>query len=181
MDSILVVCYSYTGTARRVAQLLSSHHGWPLGQVVETRSRAGTSGYLRSVLDSLLRRRPPVRYEGPDPSDFRTVVLVAPIWAYRLASPMRSFVAAHRASLGRVAVINTMGGAGASNAVAEVAALTGHAPVAALALTQRSVDDGTGTGELLAFGDTLVPGSAARGTPAAAPAWSGHGSILPDR
>jgi hypothetical protein len=28
MDSILVVCYSYTGVSRRLARLLCSHHGW---------------------------------------------------------------------------------------------------------------------------------------------------------
>lgn len=173
MDTILVVCYSYTGTAQRVAQLLCAHHGWSRGQVSDVRPRAGASGYLRCVLDSLLRRQPEVRYEGPDPGQFRTVVLVAPIWAYRLAAPMRSFVAARREALRRVAVISTMGGAGASNAVAEIARLTGHAPVAALALTQRSVEDGSGTGELLAFGDELVPGSARRGAtgPGATPAW----------
>src|SRR5206468_2786462 len=79
MDAILVVCYSYTGTARRAAQLLCSHHGWPLGRISDARPRAGSSGYLRSVLDSLLRRRPPIRYEGPDPAQFRTVVLVSPV------------------------------------------------------------------------------------------------------
>lgn len=46
----------------------------------------------RRVLDSLLRRRPGIRYQGPDPADFRAVVLVSPIWMYRLAGPMRSFV-----------------------------------------------------------------------------------------
>src|SRR5512134_1207779 len=101
MDSIMVVCYSYTGISRRAAQLLCSHHGWPLGEISEVRSR----GTLRCVLDSLLRRRPEIRYQGPDPADFRTVVLVSPIWMYRLAGPMRSFVARHQATLGRVAAI----------------------------------------------------------------------------
>ena len=79
MDSILVVCYSYTGVSRRAAQLLSSHHGWPLGEIADARPR----GTWRCVLDSLLRRRPEIHYRGPDPGDFRTVVLVAPSFATR--------------------------------------------------------------------------------------------------
>lgn len=167
MDSILVVCYSFTGVSRRAAQLLASHHGWPLGEIRDERPR----GNLRCVLDSLLRRKPAIRYQGPDPGDFRTVVLVSPIWMYRLAGPMRSFVASHRESLRRVAVVSTMGSAGASNAVTEIAHLLGHAPIHSAAYLQRELDDGTCTDRLLAFGDDLLPGSTATQHPPA-PAWA---------
>jgi hypothetical protein len=173
MDSILVVCYSSTGTSRRLAQLLCSHHGWPLGEVLEQHPRVGAVGTLRCVLDSLLRRHPAVRYEGPDPENFRTVVLLSPIWMYRLAGPMRSFVAARREALRRVALIFTMGSGGASNAVAEVAHTLGHAPVLVGAFTSREVEDGSGTTRLLALGDELLPPSAAQQARGKAPAGPG--------
>ena len=157
MNRVLVVCYSYTGTARRAAQLLCSHYGWPLGEVRDAAPR----GTLRCVLDSLLRRRPAIRYEGPDPRDFDTVVLVAPIWMYRLAAPMRTFVAHRRNQLPRVAVIATMNAGGAINAYAEVAHLLGHAPVASAAFLQREIEDGSATTRLLGFGDALDAGAAA--------------------
>lgn len=159
MDTILVVCYSYTGTTRRLAELLSSHHGWPLGQVSDTEPRAGGTGTLRCVLDSLLRRHPAIRYEGPDPGDYRTVVLLAPVWMYRLAGPMRSFIAQHRDQLRHVAVICTMASGGGTNALGEVARLLGQAPLASACFLQREVDDGSCTGRLLAFGEALRPGS----------------------
>lgn len=158
MDTILLVCYSYTGTTRRVAELLASHNGWPLGQVSDAKPRAGGSGTLRCVAESLLRRRPPIRYEGPDPADFRTVVLLAPVWMYSLASPMRSFIAQHREALRRVAVICTMASGGGSNALGEVARLLGHAPIASACYLQRQVDDGSCTSRLLGFGQALQPG-----------------------
>jgi len=158
MDSILVVCYSYTGTSLRAAQLLASHHGWPLGQVIDPKPR----GTWRCVLDSLLRRRPEIRYDGPDPGDFRTVVLVSPIWAYRLAAPMRSFVVHHREALHRVAVISTMNSSGASNAVAEIAHRLPHgAVIDAAAFTAGLGGFGCGTARLLAFGEALQPAAAA--------------------
>ena len=168
MDSILVVCYSYTGISRRAAELLCSHHGWPLGQITEV---VVARGAWRCVLDSWLRRQPQIRYEGPDPADFHTVVLVAPIWMYRLAGPMRSFVARQRESLRRVAVITTMNSGGASNAVAEIAHLLGHDVIHTAAFTAREIEDGSGTGRLLAFGDALVPGSTAT-QPARQAAWT---------
>lgn len=167
MDSILVVCYSHSGVSRRAARLLCSHHGWPLGEISEPKSR----GMARCVLDSLLRRRPEIRYQGPDPADFRTVVLVSPIWMYRLAGPMRSFVVDHKAGLGRVAAIATMNSGGASNAFGEIARLLGHRLVDAAAFTAREIEDGSGTARLLAFGDALQPGSTAS-QPVRRPAWT---------
>jgi hypothetical protein len=171
MDSILVVCYSFTGTSHRAAALLCLQHGWPLGEIHDAQPRAGGPGMLRCVLDSLRRRHPAIRYQGPDPGDFRTVVLVAPVWAYRLAGPMRTFVAQRREALRRVAVLTTMDSGGASNAVAEIARILGHAPIQAAALTAREVLDGSCMPRLLAFSDALQPGSTAT-QPAFQPAWT---------
>lgn len=160
MDSILVVFYSYTGVSRRAAGLLASHHGWPLGEIRDVHPRAGLAGGLRCVLDSLLGRRPAIRYEGPDPADFRTVVIVSPIWAQQMAGPMRSFLAENAPRLGRVAQVTMMNAGGASNAVAETASLLSRAPVLTAAFLAREFEDGTATARLLAFGDALVPGVA---------------------
>jgi hypothetical protein len=157
MDSTLVVAYSYTGNSRRLALLLCAQKGWPFGEVIEERPRAGGWGTLRCMLDSLLRARPTVRYEGPEPADFRTVVLVAPIWVGQLAGPMRAFVNAYRDRLQRVALMITMGGQGASNAVAEVARILGRDPVLAEAVTARAVEDGSCAFAVNAFGTALLP------------------------
>jgi hypothetical protein len=158
MDSILVVCYSYTGTSRRAAQLLCSQHGWPLGEVWDEAPRST----LRCILDSLLRRRPAIRYEGPDPDDFRTIILVAPVWVARLAGPMRTFVHRYRNGLSRVAVVITEGSGGASSAVAEIAQIVGRPPIRTVLMLQREIEDGSATSELLAFGDALQTGAAPR-------------------
>ena len=178
MDSILVVCYSYTGVSRRAARQLCAEHGWPMGEIQDRYPRAGGSGYLRSLLDSLLHRRPDIHYEGPDPGDFRTVVLVSPIWAWRLCGPMRSFVSGYAEALRRVAVLSTMGGAGAVNAVAEIAQILGHAPVHADALLQREVEQGTAGARLAAFADAIQPHSTAT-QPAFVPAWHAAPTEVP--
>lgn len=170
MDSILVVCYSRTGTSRQAAHQLCALGGWAFGEIHEPRPRTGGAGLLRCIVDSLLRRRPAIRYEGPDPGDFRTVVLVSPVWAWGLAAPMRSFVARHDAALRRVAVLSTMGSGGAINAVAEVAHLLRHPPVHAAAVLQRDVERGSATAALAAFAEALQPRSTAT-QPSFRPAW----------
>src|SRR3569832_666408 len=152
MGSTVIVYYSYTGNSRRLAQLLAAQHGWPVGEVIEERARTGN---LRCVLDSVFRRRPAVRYEGPELSNFETVVLVAPVWMQQLAGPMRSFVAQQRGRIGRVAVLITMGALGASNAFAEVGKLLGRDPVVSEVVVAREVDDGSCAQAVNEFGTNV--------------------------
>lgn len=154
-DRTLIVSYSNTGTSRRVADFLSSKFQWPRGEISETRSRAGTAGMLRCVMDSLFRRHPVIRYDGPDPRDFETVILIAPIWLYRLAGPMRTFVRDHPVGLKRVAVISVMGGQGATNAFAEIDQILGRPPILSTSFTARSVDDGSYASDLEVFGNAV--------------------------
>jgi len=154
-ERTLIVCYSNTGTSRRVADLLSSKFQWPCGEVSESRSRAGTTGMLRCVLDSLFGRHPAIRYEGPDPGDFETVILIAPIWLYQMAGPMRSFVRDHSAKLKRVAAVSVMGGQGAANAFAEIGQILGRPPILSTSFTAREVDDGSYASSLDVFGNAV--------------------------
>lgn len=155
MSEVLVVTYSYTGTCRQLAQLLCSQQGWPMAEISESSPRSGLQGTARCLLDSWLRRRPPIHYDGPPPEQFDAVVLVSPIWAYRLAGPMRSFVAQMRARLPDVAVISVMGNSGAPNAVAEIGHLLDRSPILSTAFTTREVQDGSCAGWLQAFGTAI--------------------------
>ena len=155
MSKILAVVYSYTGTSRRLAQLLVAQQQWALGEVREARPRSGVAGISRCLLDSFFRRCPEIRYDGPSPNEFDAVVLISPIWAYRLAGPMRSFVVAQRASLRDFAVISVMGGSGAPNAVAEVTRLIGRPPLLNAAFKSREVEDGRCAGRLQAFANAV--------------------------
>jgi hypothetical protein len=168
MDSVLLVCYSYTGVSRRAAQLLALRYGWPIGEIHDTDAR----GYLRCLLDSLLQRRPPISYQGPDPAGFRTVVLVSPVWAWRLAGPMRTFVASRREALQEVAVVTTMYGSGARAAASEISHLLGRPPVRAEGFTAMAIDDDRADARLLAFGQALA-GSAPAAQPEPASATEG--------
>lgn len=155
MDGILVVFYTYTGTCRKLARLLCEQMGWPSGEVVEVRPRAASRGTLLCVAESLLHRRPAIRYQGPDPKDFDIVVLVSPVWVYGIASPMRSFLAERRDDLRHVAVVSAMDSRGGTGAAAQIGQLLGREPLVATAFTARAVDDGSCAPRLQAFGRSL--------------------------
>lgn len=41
MSKVLVVFYSFTGTSRKVADLLQASFKWPVGEITEASPRAG--------------------------------------------------------------------------------------------------------------------------------------------
>ncbi len=151
MSSVLVVAYSRTGASRRVGQLMAGLQHWQFAQIRDAAPRRGFGGVVRCLLDSWRGRCPAIRYAGPDPANFEAVVLVSPIWAARLAGPMRSFVTAHREAFREVVVVSLMGGKGHQGAVAELAHLIGRAPLRNTAFKEREVQDGTFMVPLEAF------------------------------
>ena len=149
---VLAVSYSYTGRCRKLRQALAAQLDWAEGEITDTAPGRAT---WRCILDSLLRRRPRIRYTGPALDNFDAVVLIAPIWAQRVASPMRSFVGDRWPRVPTVALVSVMGGDGAPDALAEVTRLLGQAPSVSTTFTQREIDDGSFTGHIEAFGRSV--------------------------
>ncbi|MDE2401841.1 MAG: flavodoxin [Burkholderiales bacterium] len=155
MSKILVVTYSYTGTSRLLGKMLCGMQSWPMAEVRESQPRSGWTGTWRCLMDSFFRRRPAISEIGPTLREYDAVVLISPIWAYRLAGPIRTFVTSNRDQLRDVAVISVMGGSGAPNAVAEIGHLLGRSPLMSTAFTSHEVEDGSCAGRLQAFGQAV--------------------------
>jgi flavodoxin len=160
MDRILIVFYSYSGVSRRAANFLASHRGWALGEITEERPRSGAWGGVRCVIDSLLHRRPRIRYEGPNPADYATVVIVSPLWMGQMAAPMRSFLSQNAIRVRRVAQIPTMNASGASNAEREAAHLLHRTPVYTASFYSHDIEDGSATSDMLRAADEIASGDA---------------------
>ncbi len=142
-SKILVVVYSKSGTGQALADMLCTARAWPRGTLADVHPRTGALGNLRCVLDSLLRRRAPFRYDGPRPREFDAVVLIAPIWANRLASPMRGFLHTYREQLPDVALVTVMGGGGSHAATAEIERLLGRPTMLSFPFMTREVASGS--------------------------------------
>ena len=117
MPDVLVVFHSRTGHCRDLARLMSEQRGWALAEVAWPGKQPS---YTRCATQAILRGHPAIRYQGPDPAAYDVVVLVSPVWCWRLCPPMRSFIRSMQGKLGRVAVLSCMGGSG------EYVAFVGH-------------------------------------------------------
>jgi hypothetical protein len=148
---VQVIYFSLTGNTRRVAEQLALALGGQACAITEATSRQGFFGYSRCLWDSLLRRDAAINPLACKPALADLVAIGTPIWAWHLASPVRSFVRRHRAEIKRCAFFCTMGGSGSEAAFDELSTLTGQLPLATLALTDLEVTSGTGQSKVNAF------------------------------
>lgn len=151
MNEVLVVYYSRTGTSRQVAQQLARMAKGHLGEIVDKVPRVGLWGDMRCIVDALLHRTPRMRYSGPVPSHYRSIILVAPVWMRHVAAPVRSFLRRGLPLPQRLGIVCVMAREGGYRAVQEMADGARSVPLSTLVLQQRKVLDGSATVELQRF------------------------------
>ena len=137
---ILIVYYSRSGTTRQLVQALSADLQCDIEEIVETKSRSGVLGYLRSVIEAR-RQRPSITVARAikDPSLYDLIILGTPVWAWSVSSPVRAYMMANRTRFAAVAFFCTCGGSGSDSAFAQMQQLAGKAPRGRLFFTARQV------------------------------------------
>jgi flavodoxin len=137
---ILVCYYSMTGNTRRLAEELQHATGATLEEITEPRPRRGLPGVLRALFDALTRRQPPLLPGRTDPATVDLLLLGGPVWAQRLASPVRAYAARSAGRARQVAFFCTEGGKGAEAGFADLEALCGHARIASLVVDAQHLE-----------------------------------------
>lgn len=153
MSDTLVLYYSRSGVTDTLARRLAARLGADLERVRPVADYGGGAGYLRGVWQALRGASPAVepptaRARGPHD----LIVVGAPVWAGRLAPPMRSYLHGVRKDVRRVAAFWVSGsGAPYAGVGAEIGALTGRPPAAIAHFSEREVARGLDEARLDAF------------------------------
>lgn len=148
---ILVVYYSRTGTTREVAETLSQALGCDTEEIVESRSRIGILGYLRSIVDARREHAAAVATAKYDPSFYDLVIVGTPIWAWSVSSPIRAYLMTMKAKLPDVAFFCTCGGAGSARAFAQMREIIGKIPRAQCVIVTQEMSSGQYRERVTAF------------------------------
>jgi flavodoxin len=148
---VLVVYYSRSGTTRRVAEAISPALHCDIEAIVDTTSRAGAIGYLRSFVEAFQRRPSPIKPTQKDPGSYDLVVIGTPVWAGSLSSPIRSYLMANKAHLRKVAFFCTFGGRGSESTFGQMQDVAGKAPLARCAIVAREALSDRCGGAVTAF------------------------------
>ena len=154
MGRILVVSYSLGGTTRIVADELVRLLSADSYGIVEARRRKGLVDYLLAGFESLAKGVPAI-VDSCEPSAYDMVVLGTPVWAGSMASPMRSFLLAHRREFDKVACFCTMSERGAKNTLREMKVLTRSEGAPTFSAREADVSNGSYLPQLETFATSL--------------------------
>jgi len=128
----LVAYYSMSGNTRRIANEIRDATGADIEEIGEIKPRKGVGGAIRALFDAVTRRTPPILVADHDPADYDLLVIGGPVWAGRIASPVRTYAKRYGTHAQHVAFFCTEGGRGAQSAFADLQKLCQRAPEATL-------------------------------------------------
>lgn len=94
-DNTLIVYYSRTGKSRLLCDALQQQINGDLLEVKpldEDRYRPGRIGYYTAAFDSVFNRYIPIVPEELDVSSYTSIVIVSPVWNWKLSAPIRTLI-----------------------------------------------------------------------------------------
>lgn len=135
--TILIVHYSETGHTEAVATALDKALDATVERLTAPRlaGRRGFWAFMWRAVTALAGRAATIAPPRHDPAGFDLVILAAPVWGGRLATPMRAYLERFRGRFGNVAFVATLSSGNASRIFDDFAALTGQAGDARLTLS----------------------------------------------
>jgi flavodoxin len=154
-SKLLVVFYSRSGMTRTIAQALADELRCDLEEITELKSRAGVFGYMRSLMEALLKRPAIIAPIQRDVAMYDLVIVGTPVWGSSVSSPVRAYLMVTARQLPEVAFFCSFGGSGSENTFAQMTAFTRKKPRAFCAITQREVQLGTYRERLSTFKKAL--------------------------
>ena len=109
MSNILCVYYSRTGNTAKLMEEIARELDCELAELHDGVERGGLAGWLRSGMQAMARKIPPV--EKPETKrplgEYDLVILGTPVWAGRCSAPVRSFLLQFGEELKQVAYVVT--------------------------------------------------------------------------
>jgi flavodoxin len=144
----LIAFYSRTGTARKVARTVMSTIGQQtsfkcdLEELIDPTNRAGTAGYKLSYQEAAEKKHVSFKPTMHDPSSYDVVILGGPVWAYTMASALRTYMATNAGKVKNAAFFCTYDFSGNKTTLQDMQELTGKAPIATFYTTTKEVVKG---------------------------------------
>lgn len=131
-SNVLIAFYSMGGNTRRIAEEIRAATGADIEEIGEAHPRRGAVGLLRAMFDATLRRKPRILAIGHDPANYDLLLLGGPVWAGRMAAPVRTYAQQYGSRARRIAFFCTEGGRGAETAFTDLERLCRRRPESTL-------------------------------------------------
>lgn len=99
----LIVYYSRTGNNEMLAKILQKKLGCEMEKIEEYTNRKGILGFLRSGMQATFKKMSEIKPIRKDPKDYDLVIVVSPIWAGHIPSPVRTYIHVNKEKIRKMA------------------------------------------------------------------------------
>ena len=103
--SNLIVYYSFSGNNRLLANYLQEKLGYDLYEIKER----GHRSMFKILFDLVFSNDPSVKTPSVDFGDYDHVILIAPIWASKIGTPLKSMIKSQRENIHSYSFISFCG------------------------------------------------------------------------
>lgn len=131
----LAVFFSFSGNNKLLAKEIQTLSGCDIYEIEELKKRSGISIFF----DILFRRNPGIKRMKIHPDEYDHIILSAPIWAGRIANPLKTFLKLEKNYIREYSFITLCGAGGNKHLAEELTKLCGKKPVALMELTINSL------------------------------------------
>jgi len=101
----LIVYYSRTGNTHRAAEALKTLLSADVEEITEPTGRGGLLGWIRSGKAGSSEATPEINEPKLDPSSYDVTVVASPVWAGKMASPVRTCLTKTKGKIRRLAAL----------------------------------------------------------------------------
>ena len=137
----LILYYSRTGITKKAAEAIKEELGCECEQIFDTKDRSGALGYLGAGKDATTKALTELKPILRDPGKYDLLIIGTPVWAFTMATPIRTYIFEHHTKFKDVAFFCTLGNSGDSGTFKDMQNLSHKNPLAKLTLTSKEVND----------------------------------------
>ena len=138
----LVVFYSRTGTTKKAGLKIAEILNCDFEEIFGTKNRSGALGYVAAGRDATLKKIIEIKHTEKNPADYDMVIIGTPVWAFTMASAIRTYITLNKDNFKKVAFFCTSQSSGGKGPFKHMEELGGIKPIALLDLATKEVSEG---------------------------------------
>lgn len=128
----LVVYYSRTGNTKMIAESISNALDSDIEEIIDTEKRSGIIGYIKSGYEASRGKLSEIQESKYDLSQYDLLIIGTPVWASKMAVPVRAYLKNNMDKIPLLACFSTCGRSGIEKTNQDFAEYTNITPMATL-------------------------------------------------
>ena len=138
----LVVFYSRTGNTKMIAESIADSLNCDIEEIEDSEKRSGIIGYIKSGYEAARDKLSVIKQPKYDPSQYELLIIGTPVWAGKMAVPVKSYLEMNKDKIPLLACFCTCGNSGIDNTLKSIGEYVNITPMASFGLNSSNIKNG---------------------------------------